>query len=99
MFDEIAEWECFECWLHVQVRCRDERLCKKEGVKILVTDTSRTNQTGFVLSKEAFMALGHDGMAHDLMQQRNLDVQFRRLVVLIAQSSFFFASLLILFTF
>jgi hypothetical protein len=68
----------------VQVRCTNERLCKKEGVKILVTDKSRTNQTGFVLSKEAFIALGHDSMAHDLMQHRNLHVQFRRLVVIIA---------------
>jgi hypothetical protein len=57
-------------------------------VKILVTDKRRTNQTGFVLSKEAFIALGHDGMAHDLMQHRNLDVQFRRSVVIIAQCYF-----------
>ncbi|KAJ4776471.1 Expansin-like family protein [Rhynchospora pubera] len=66
---------CGSCF---EVRCKDERLCKKEGVKVIVTDMSRNNQTGFVLSKEAFMALGHDGMAHDLMQHETLDVQFRR---------------------
>ncbi|KAF3326523.1 expansin-like A2 [Carex littledalei] len=32
----------------------------------------------FVLSKKAFIALGIKGMAHDLMQHRNLDVEFRR---------------------
>jgi hypothetical protein len=66
---------CGSCF---EVRCKDERLCKKEGVKVIITDNSRTNKTGFVLSKEAFIALGHDGMAHDLMQHRTLDVEFRR---------------------
>ncbi|KAJ3672358.1 hypothetical protein LUZ60_007079 [Juncus effusus] len=67
---------CGSCF---EVRCRDEKLCKKEGVKIILTDMKRSNETSFVMSKKAFISLANEKRDLDLIKLETLDVQFRRI--------------------
>ena len=63
----------------MQVRCKNEALCNKEGTKIVVTDGNESSQTGLVISKKAFSEMALSGKEELLIIEGVVDVQFKRL--------------------
>ncbi|XP_078448152.1 expansin-like A1 [Wolffia australiana] len=67
------------CGACFQIRCVDAKLCRGAGVKVVVTDHDKSNQTGFVLSSSAFFAMARNVKARShLMKIRTLDVEYKR---------------------
>lgn len=62
----------------LQVRCTDTKLCSKAGTQVIVTDLNKNNETDFVLSGRAFMALANKGMGQNLMKLGVANVEYRR---------------------
>ncbi|OAY70967.1 Expansin-like A1 [Ananas comosus] len=68
---------CGGCY---KVRCVDKMLCNSEGVKVILTDSSRrVNRTELVLSKKGFMAMAQKGLAHHLMRLKMVHVEYKRI--------------------
>lgn len=61
-----------------QVRCKNEKLCSKEGTRVIVTDLNKSNATDFVLSSRAFMAMASKGMSRDILKQGIIDIEYKR---------------------
>ncbi|KAG8368025.1 hypothetical protein BUALT_Bualt15G0002300 [Buddleja alternifolia] len=66
------------CGACFQMRCKDERVCSKEGSIILVSDRNHENGTDFVVSSRAFMAMAKKGMGQDILKLGLADVQYKR---------------------
>ncbi|PIN25731.1 hypothetical protein CDL12_01525 [Handroanthus impetiginosus] len=66
------------CGACFQIRCKDERICSKEGTTVLVTDQNRNNATDFVLSSRGFVAMAKKGMGQDLLKLGLADVEYKR---------------------
>lgn len=56
----------------------------------MVTDLNRSNQTDFVLSSRAFMAMANKNMGKDILKLGIVDVEYKRYSTLITPSSYFF---------
>ncbi|KAL5200309.1 hypothetical protein ABZP36_021512 [Zizania latifolia] len=82
---------CGSCY---QLRCRDRRLCREDGVNVVVADLVKqqqvqedeeTNRTAasslqFLLTKDAFSAMAEHGVsAHQLTALHTIEVDFRRI--------------------
>ena len=71
MIDHITYW----LW---QIRCKNTALCSSRGTRVVVTDLNKNNQTDFVLSSRAFMAMANKGMGQDILKHGILDVEYKR---------------------
>jgi len=66
------------CGACFQIRCKNARLCTKQGTKVIVTDLNKNNQTDFVLSSRAFMGMANKGMGQDILKLGLVDVEYQR---------------------
>ncbi|KAE8716843.1 Expansin-like A1 [Hibiscus syriacus] len=66
------------CGACFQIRCKDPKLCSSRGTKVTLTDLNRNNQTDFVLSSRAFMAMANQGMARDVLKLGIVNVEYKR---------------------
>ncbi|XP_009768114.1 expansin-like A2 [Nicotiana tabacum] len=66
---------CGACY---QIRCKDSTLCSKEGTTVIVTDLNTNNQTDFVISSRAFMAMANKGKAKDVLKLGIAEVEYKR---------------------
>lgn len=64
--------------LFLQVRCKNDKICTKEGTKIVVTDRNDNTYTGLVLSQKAFGEMAVSGKDGLLMSYGVVDVEFKR---------------------
>ncbi|CAL9045368.1 expansin-like A2 [Musa acuminata AAA Group] len=71
--------EGFGCGACFQVRCKNRRLCSTGGVRVILTDLSKSNTTDLVLSPRAFTAMARDGTAQELKRLGILDVEYKRI--------------------
>lgn len=62
----------------MQVRCRDQAICTKEGTKVVLTDLNPNNQTDFVLSSRAFTAMAQKGKSQQILKLVNVDIEYKR---------------------
>ncbi|KAF8406684.1 hypothetical protein HHK36_008775 [Tetracentron sinense] len=60
------------------MRCKNTTLCSRKGTKVVLTGLNRNNQTDFVLSSKAFMAMAKKGMARDILKLGIADVEYKR---------------------
>ncbi|XAR73039.1 hypothetical protein NMG60_11019891 [Bertholletia excelsa] len=67
------------CGACFQIRCKNPAVCNKQGTKVIVTDLNKNNQTGFVLSSRAFMAMANKGMGQTLLKLGLVDVEYKRI--------------------
>lgn len=61
-----------------QVRCKNTKLCRSEGVKVILTDLRHRNGTEWVLSRPAYLAMARPGMAKELRGLGTVDVEYER---------------------
>lgn len=54
---------------------------------MILTDLSKSNRTGLVLSRAAFAAMARHGMAKELEKLGRVDVEYKRQVISIIQFS------------
>ncbi|KAM7470969.1 hypothetical protein LguiA_009152 [Lonicera macranthoides] len=66
------------CGACFQMRCKNTTLCTKEGTRVIVTDLNKNNQTDFVVSSRAFMAMANKGMGKDVLKNGIVDVEYKR---------------------
>ncbi|CAI9299233.1 unnamed protein product [Lactuca saligna] len=66
------------CGACFQVRCLDSKLCSKTGTQVIVTDENKNNETDFVLSGRAFMAMANKNMGKNLLKLGVANVEYRR---------------------
>ncbi|KAJ0434429.1 putative rlpA-like protein, double-psi beta-barrel [Helianthus annuus] len=66
------------CGACFQVRCKDSKVCSKAGTQVIVTDLNKNNDTDFVMTPRAFMAMANKGMAHSLLKLGVADVEYKR---------------------
>nr|XP_043613065.1 expansin-like A1 [Erigeron canadensis] len=66
------------CGACFQVRCKDSKLCTKTGTQVIVTDLNKSNETDFVMSGRAFMAMANKGMGQKLLKLGVTDVEYKR---------------------
>ncbi|XP_068646417.1 expansin-like A3 [Aristolochia californica] len=67
------------CGACFQMRCKNKNLCKKEGIKFIVTDLNKSNGTDFVLSGRAFQAMARKDMASDMKKLGIAEVEYKRI--------------------
>lgn len=75
------------CGACFQVRCKDAKLCSKDGTTVTVTDRNQDNATDFVLSSRAFTAMANKGMGTQLLKLGIANVQYRRYIRSISLST------------
>ncbi|KAG9443137.1 hypothetical protein H6P81_018991 [Aristolochia fimbriata] len=68
---------CGSCF---QMRCKDKKLCRKEGVKFIVTDLNKSNETDFVLTSRAFQGMARKDMAPDMKKLGIAEVEYKRIL-------------------
>ncbi|KAL5973795.1 hypothetical protein ACLOJK_030452 [Asimina triloba] len=66
---------CGACY---QVRCTNPKLCKKDGVEIMVTDSGAGDNTAFILSTHGFSSMAYENKAKQLMAYGVVDIEYRR---------------------
>nr|XP_023892648.1 expansin-like A1 [Quercus suber]POE60551.1 expansin-like a1 [Quercus suber] len=66
------------CGACFQIRCKNTSHCTKEGTIVTLTDLNRNNQTDFVFSSRAFMAMAQKGMGQDILKLGIVDVEYKR---------------------
>ncbi|KAK1427019.1 hypothetical protein QVD17_15701 [Tagetes erecta] len=66
------------CGACFQMRCKDSKVCSKEGTQVIVTDLNKNNETDFVVSGRAFKAMANKGMANNLLKLGVVDVEYKR---------------------
>ncbi|XP_042495484.1 expansin-like A2 [Macadamia integrifolia] len=62
-----------------QIRCKNQTLCSRGGTKVILTDLNKKNQTDFVLSGRAFMAMANKGMTRDILKLGIIGVEYKRI--------------------
>lgn len=65
-------------WFCLQIRCKNTTLCTKQGTRVTLTDLNKSNQTDFVLSSRAFMAMAQKGLGQDILRHGIVDVEYKR---------------------
>ncbi|BFG42412.1 hypothetical protein CerSpe_286860 [Prunus speciosa] len=68
------------CGACFQIRCKNTTLCTKQGTRITLTDLNKSNQTDFVLSSRAFMAMAQKGLGQDILRRGIVDVEYKRVL-------------------
>lgn len=63
------------------MRCKDASICSKQGTTVMVTDLNTNNQTDFVISSRAFVAMAIQGKEKDVLKLGIADVEYKRLVL------------------
>ncbi|CAI9759477.1 unnamed protein product [Fraxinus pennsylvanica] len=66
---------CGACY---QVKCKIQRECSEEGVKVLVTDYRAGGRADFIMSERAYEKLARPNMAAELSANGVVDVEYRR---------------------
>ncbi|XP_050230885.1 expansin-like A1 [Mercurialis annua] len=66
------------CGACFQIRCKDKKVCSSKGTTVIVTDLNHNNQTEFVLSSGAFMAMANKGMGQNILKLGIVDVEYKR---------------------
>ncbi|KAF7841683.1 expansin-like A2 [Senna tora] len=66
------------CGACFQIRCKDPSICTRSGSKVVLTDKNTHNETDFVLSNSAFMAMAQKGMSQQLLKLGIVDVEYKR---------------------
>ncbi|KAJ8767064.1 hypothetical protein K2173_012578 [Erythroxylum novogranatense] len=66
------------CGACFQIRCKNSDLCSTKGTTVIATDLNKNNETGFVLSSRAFMAMAKEGRGHDVLKLGIADVEYKR---------------------
>ncbi|CAN4112608.1 unnamed protein product [Withania somnifera] len=66
---------CGACY---QMRCKDPKVCSKQGTTVIVTDLNTNNQTDFVISSRALTAMAIQGKAKDVLKLGIADVEYKR---------------------
>ncbi|KAJ4717305.1 Expansin-like [Melia azedarach] len=69
---------CGGCY---RMRCKNKRLCKKEGTTVMVTDELTNNNSSkidFALSRKAYMAMANKGMEKELLKHGTIHVTYKR---------------------
>ena len=64
--------------LHLQLRCRNPKLCTKSGATIVVTDLTQNNQTDFVVTRRAFLSLAFPNKGRQLLKAGIVDIDYKR---------------------
>ncbi|TYJ44484.1 hypothetical protein E1A91_A03G228600v1 [Gossypium mustelinum] len=67
------------CGACFQIRCKDSKLCSSKGTKVTLTDLNHNNQTDFVLTSRAFMAMANKGKGQDVLKLGIVDVEYKRI--------------------
>lgn len=67
------------CGACFQLRCKNPKLCTKQGTKVVVTDFHGDNKTDFVLSPKAFSAMAQKGMNKYIAKLSILDAEYKRI--------------------
>ncbi|KAK8626697.1 hypothetical protein V6N13_134330 [Hibiscus sabdariffa] len=67
------------CGACFQIRCKEPKLCSSTGTNVTLTDLNTNNQTDFVLSSNAFMAMANQGMVRDVLKLGIVDVEYKRI--------------------
>ncbi|KAH9694463.1 expansin-like A1 [Citrus sinensis] len=62
------------CGACFQMRCKNPTLCSGRGTRVILTDLNHSNQTDFVISSRAFMALSNQGKGQDILKLGVVDV-------------------------
>ncbi|XP_077246771.1 expansin-like A2 [Tasmannia lanceolata] len=62
-----------------QIRCKNTALCSKGGVRVILTDLNKSNETDFVLSSKSFMEMGLKGMGQEVKKLGIVDVEYKRI--------------------
>ncbi|CAL9160781.1 unnamed protein product [Musa hybrid cultivar] len=70
----VACGACFQ-----QVRCRNTRICRGGGVKVILTDLNESNDTDLVLSRPAFVAMARHSAVGELEKLGTVDVEYKRI--------------------
>lgn len=66
------------CGACFKIRCKNEKLCKKEGTTVVVTDLNTSNKTDFVLSSRAFTAMAKKGLDKSILKMGVVDFEYKR---------------------
>ncbi|EEF28288.1 expansin-like A2 [Ricinus communis] len=66
------------CGACFQIRCRNKTMCSSKGTTVILTDLNHNNQTDFVLSSRAFMAMANKGMGQDILRLGIVDIEYKR---------------------
>lgn len=66
------------CGACFQMRCKNSTLCTKTGTNVIVTDLNKNNQTDFVVSSRALMAMANKGMEKQILKLGLVDVEYKR---------------------
>ncbi|MFQ6648754.1 hypothetical protein Gotur_021124, partial [Gossypium turneri] len=66
------------CGACFQIRCNNSTLCSSKGTNVTITDINHNNQTGFVLSTRAFMAMANHGMGQHILKLGTVEVEYKR---------------------
>lgn len=66
------------CGACFQMRCKNPTLCSGKGTRVILTDLNHNNQTDFVISSRAFMALANEGKGQDVLKLGVVDVEYKR---------------------
>ncbi|XP_028797556.1 expansin-like A2 [Neltuma alba] len=66
------------CGACFQIRCKSSSLCTKSGSRVVLTDLNTHNETDFVLSRSAFVAMAQKGSGEQLLKLGILDAEFKR---------------------
>ncbi|KAE8687056.1 Expansin-like A1 [Hibiscus syriacus] len=67
---------CGSCF---QIRCKNSTLCSCKGTRVTLTDINQGNETDFVLSSRAFMAMAKHGMGQHILKLGTVDVEYKRI--------------------
>ncbi|KAK5837290.1 hypothetical protein PVK06_013100 [Gossypium arboreum] len=67
------------CGACFQIRCNNSTLCSSKGTSVTITDINHNNQTGFVLSTRAFMAMANHGMGQHILKLGTVEVEYKRI--------------------
>lgn len=53
-------------------------MCTKSGSRVVLSDLNNHNETDFVLSSSAFMAMAQKGMGEQLLKLGIVEVEYKR---------------------
>ncbi|TJX44964.1 hypothetical protein E8P77_29535, partial [Soehngenia saccharolytica] len=67
---------CGGCY---QIRCTDPAICIKPGVKVVVSDLTRNNQTDFVLPSTTFAKMAQPTKSSKLVRMGIVDIEYKRI--------------------
>lgn len=62
------------------MRCKNSTLCTKKGTNVIVTDLNKNNQTDFVVSNRALMAMANKGMEKQILKLGLVNVEYKRYI-------------------